>query len=186
MKKLLLFIFLFIGNITYAQDVASPISKIDVFSVDSVSADELFNRAELWIAETFKNPDRVVKLKNRETHQIILSSMCDFTYSKLWNGSGGVSGPLTYTIKINTRDGRCRIEITDFYHTAAMRSYSTGLITDTDVAPSIQPGKSKAAFNWNASVWTELKQTAQQEANNMCNYFKNSIVRKDAAINGDW
>lgn len=187
MRTIFYFILLLIIFVTPAnaqQDSTQlPLSKTEIVIVDGISAQELFKRAELWVVKAFKNPNRVIKLSRPDDNEIMLAPECSFYYSKLL-GSAGLSVPLTYVIKINTRDGRYRVEITEFFH--PVRSAGFGFITHSTQAPDTGHGNAKITRKWEQDVWDELRGTVMKEIDWVSQSLKSTMTSKDQADSDNW
>lgn len=181
MRKIVLFFIVALCVFVARAQESVKLDLVEVVPVEGVSADDLYNRAEMWISQAFKNPDRVVKYKNKESHQLILNPETPFRYSKL-SGSEGVKGPIAYTIKINTREGRYRLEITDCYHKAAI--YGFGLLTTDSVL--LEPKHKGITLKWQQNVWTELLATMRKEMAIISASLKAAMVIPDSSQSEDW
>lgn len=182
MRKILLFIFLTIFNYcAFAQD-SKALSYVEVVPVENTTANELFDRAEIWVSQTFKNPDKVTRIKNKENGQIILNPSMNFDYSKTY-GRALVKGTINYVIKINSREGRYRIEITDFYHTA---SSSFGLITTSEEAPRLAKREAQSQLKWEKEVWDEVRVKVKREIAIIASSIKQYMAVQDSSVEDDW
>ncbi|QUB67668.1 DUF4468 domain-containing protein [Prevotella melaninogenica] len=111
MKKVLFtFVFLLSTVSGFAQEVlqnckmdttTDKLTLIGVDSVVNVSAADLYLRAITWISKTYKNPDAVIKSRDKEAGIIVLSGFTinDDTKSRL---------------ELQFKDGRYRWTLTDF------------------------------------------------------------------------
>ena len=122
-----------------------------------------------------------MKYQNKENHQLILNPLTQFNFSK-FIGSEGVKGTIEYTIKINTREGRYRIEITDCYHHGKL--YSFGLLTSDSVLT--EKKLRGTTLKWEQNVWTELLSTMRKEMLLLTSSLKNTMMIKDESRSEDW
>lgn len=113
MKKILFIMMLLVNTFTcFAQETKilenckmdSTSEKLTLVGVDTIpntSASELYLRAITWISETYKNPDAVIKSRDKEAGIIILNgfSISEDTKSRL---------------ELKFKDGKYRWLITDF------------------------------------------------------------------------
>ncbi|MDO7849195.1 DUF4468 domain-containing protein [Hymenobacter sp. M29] len=87
------------------------ITYAEVVPVEGASQAELYARAKLWFASTFKSAKDVVQAEDKEAgvlqgkgwQDIYIKSMGIPSASKLW-----------YTVKLAVKDGRYRYEVTEF------------------------------------------------------------------------
>lgn len=180
MKRLLLFFCIALSSLLVEAQETGKLNFVEVVPVEGVSADYLYDQVEIWVSQAFKNPDRVLRYKNKETHQLILSPEAPFQYSRLV-GSEGVKGSIAYTLKVNTREGRYRIEITNCYHNA---TYSFGLLTSDSIL--LTPKHKGASLKWQQNVWTELLETMKQEFLTISGSLKASIIIPDSSESEEW
>jgi len=130
MKKVLL-VLLFIPTLLIAQqrekyDTVNPIYEevfpiengrivfSEVVPVDNVSKDELFVRANSWIARTFNSPKDVIQFNDKEAGKIICKTVTGATVGKGFNKV--TIDPVYFILQIETREGRYRIVASDFIH----------------------------------------------------------------------
>lgn len=181
MRKTLLFIAASIITLSSFAQGTTILRYVEVVPVEGASADALYDRAEIWVSQTFQNPAKVMKYQNKENHQLILNPLTQFNFSK-FIGSEGVKGTIEYTIKINTREGRYRIEITDCYHHG--RLYSFGLLTSDSVLT--EKKLRGTTLKWEQNVWTELLSTMRKEMLLLTSSLKNTMMIKDESQSEDW
>lgn len=180
MRKIILFIVLSLFSFTLNAQESEKLSFVEIVPVEGVSSDELYNRAEIWIATAFRNPDKVTKYRNAENHQIILMPRLNFQYSKTV-GKAAASGTIEYTMKINTRDGRYRVEVTDCYHNA---SSGFGLLTVDTVLTKCR--LKLTTLKWEQQVWNEVQAAINREVLLLFNTLKQNMVIIDAGQSEDW
>jgi hypothetical protein len=90
--------------------------------VDSTSAtaDELYNRANEWVARSFKNSSSVIRLADKAAGKIIGKGKALPTIHDYF----GVSCPniIEYTFAIDVKDGKYRLVVDEFNHTGGVGS----------------------------------------------------------------
>lgn len=85
---------------TGALAQAPPYERSDVIAVDSVSADELYRRAERWFVDAFADAQEVIQLRDTLTNTLV------------GKGRESVAGnTFTYSVEVQARDGRCRVRV---------------------------------------------------------------------------
>ena len=114
MKKILfLTLTILISNLSIGQEI--PKLKLTpngvepiVVEVDSLSASEIYQKAQNWVQETYKNPDKVLKA-NIANEKIRIDG---FATNAWWYKSLGITNSynMEYTIEISFKDGRYRFE----------------------------------------------------------------------------
>jgi hypothetical protein len=122
MKKLLTLLFCLSASWASAQAVGDtiklPVSAdthlvtySEVVQAPGVSQSELYSRAKLWFASTFKSAKDVVQADEKEAG-VVQGTGWSTTYVK----SLGIPSPqkLWYTVKIAVKDGRYKYDISSF------------------------------------------------------------------------
>ena len=181
MRKTLLCIAASIITLSSFAQGTTILRYVEVVPVEGASADALYDRAEVWVSQASQNPAKVMKYQNKENHQLILNPLTQFNFSK-FIGSEGVKGTIEYTIKINTREGHYRIEITDCYHHG--RLYSFGLLTSDSVLT--EKKLRGTTLKWEQNVWTELLAAMRKEMAVISTSLKAAMVIPDSSQSEDW
>jgi hypothetical protein len=83
-----------------------------VIAVPGVSADELYGRVREWVALTFEDVHQVVQLEDASRHVVIGSGYSSFQVRRP-NGKLGDSDYFWFRFRVETREGRYRIEISN-------------------------------------------------------------------------
>lgn len=98
---------------------AQKLAYTEVVSVDSVSAEELFNRARYFVAQTFNDPEYVTKIEDKENGLVYVKAA--FYYNpKILLSSALTPGPVRYQLKISVKDNKYKYELFDFYHDSSL------------------------------------------------------------------
>ena len=176
MKELILFL-LFAPALLFAQ---SPITYDQVIRLDSISKDDLFNRGNHWLVDVFKDPNRVIQLKDKEGGQIIGKG--NFPYmqtKKSWSAWVNTEGVVNFTIKLYFKEGRYRYVITDFTHDA---DWSFGAVTDAPDCGCKFPFANK---KWKGLIWNDLKDQIDVKVKDIATSLISSMEKK-AEIDDGW
>jgi len=149
-KELLFLVFMLFFSVSYSQ---KPLCYSNVEKVENTSANELFTRASIWLAETYVNPKEVVQYSDKESHIII--SKGAFLYQQSFPSYYIYSyGYVKYTMKFEFKEGKYKYTITDFIHDEnSGKGYSFGLITDANLCPNPKLWQKK----WSNLVWKDIK-----------------------------
>lgn len=91
----------------------------EVYTVDSSSSDEIFTRANLWVAETYNSPKDVIKYSDSKTGIIIGNGA--FPYPR----PRDVSDCVLYDFKIESKDGRVRYTVSNLRRSFASAAGGT-------------------------------------------------------------
>lgn len=154
MKKVLLFIaFMAISGIGHAQE---PLSYDFIIQKEGVTAEQIYNQLVDWIATNFKVVDGDF-YRDKEEKVITKDVMMGFTTGKLT--LIGYEGSLRYKLKFQCKDGRFRVQMTNFEHNVKpgnSPTWALGLILDKPVR------KENGVLDEKA--WNRVKEITDAEA----------------------
>lgn len=94
----------------------------EVVQVDGATQEELYNRAKIWFAETFRSAKEVIQLDNKEEGKIIGKGVSSF----IVNAGTAIESdiPLYFTIDLQMKDGRYKILFSNMRtHVAAIEMW---------------------------------------------------------------
>lgn len=116
MKKLLLSLLLF-PVLLNAQDTIPDLPTRDgkvfysgVVTVDSTTANVLYERAYGWFVDTYNSAQDVIQMSDKDTGIIVGKGGFD----QLFSAFAAAFVHIEMTVKIQVKDGRYKYEITDF------------------------------------------------------------------------
>jgi hypothetical protein len=156
MRKTIAALIVFLTVITISVTAKIPLAFSEVIKVDSISKNELYNRAKLWFDNIYKDAKDVLQLDNKEEGQIIGTSFISYN-PKVVFGNDQTKGNIKYTIKIFLNDSRYEYEIADFIHDPS-GSANFGLITTDEECPyNIGIDLNATPKSWNNRVWSDIK-----------------------------
>lgn len=180
---ILISVYLIASLSAYSQET---LTYTDVVTVEGVSKDELYNRANLWFATSYNNSKAVLQLENKIEGQIIGKATMPYK-PKIYNASERTIGKIDYTIKIFLKDNRYKYEITDFIHVPTGNSsfggLSFGVITTAEKSPIQHSGQFKS---WNDKVWSDIKSQIEQYIIPLVENLKIAMQQKAEIKNDDW
>lgn len=124
MRTALLLLLLPLATAAYAQEEPYPHSTPadtatvparyqQVVAVPGASADEVYARAREWVALSFEDVHQAVQLDDPQ-RRLLIGSGYTLAYSYRANSKVKNSVPLWFRFRLEARDGRCRLELTDF------------------------------------------------------------------------
>lgn len=158
----------------------------DVVKIDSISKNELYNRAKLWFATTFNSSKDVLQIEDKDSGQLVGNSL--FKYSPtVFNASARTVGNIKFTIKIFVKDGRYKYEFTNFIHES--NSYSAyggldfGLITTDKTCPN---PKKNMLSGWNDKVWLDIKNQIEINIIPLIESLKKGMLVQSETVKSDW
>ena len=107
-----------------------PARYAQVVPVPGASADELYARAREWVALTFEDAHQVLQLEDAPRHLLLGSG---YTQAQVHRRNGTVKNtvPLWFRFRVETREGRYRVELTDL---APTQSFHRGQFAAGDIA----------------------------------------------------
>ncbi len=88
----------------------------EVIALDSVSSENLYNRARLFVSNNYKSSKTVTDLSDEKSSTIIIKAHI-ITYFKAWAGGKFPVGGFNYTLKVYCKENRYKYEISNFIHT---------------------------------------------------------------------
>lgn len=133
MRKLLFLIIAFFTIGAFAQ--GNPIKFDKVIQAEGKNVSVLYPTIRAWVATTFNSAQDVLQMDDAQNGIIICKGVFDY------RAPGGVTfryidGWVHYTLKIQVRDGRYKVTMSNFTHEASSlewkSTWSFGLITDRD------------------------------------------------------
>lgn len=133
MRYLLLFILLFQLNSIIAQEIIFPIDEntgkivfSEVVQVDGKSKNDLYFSARKWFVNSFKSSQNVIQLDDKDEGLIVGKANLDVRLSSKHRQN---AGHVSFTVKIEFKDGRYRYNFTNLWHEAG----STKIVTPGDL-----------------------------------------------------
>ncbi|GEM_PF-1203179 len=142
----------------------------DVVELNNASGDVLYSNALVWFAEFFNDSRAVIETKDREAGIILGDGRFNYT-APSGTKYKDVSGTIEFRIKVMFKEGRSKIELTNFRHKPSFPSYSLGLITDSENYSG--PKKSNMLSDkWHQVLWTDLRNDTSIGAEEILKHFK--------------
>lgn len=120
MKRITLLLTVLLSSLMFGQEIpqlklTSNGVKPIVVEIEGMSAKDMYQKAQNWVQETYKNPDKVLKA-SIENEKIRISG---FASNAWWWQSLGIKQTMDmeYTVEVSFREGRYRFEyiIGQFY-----------------------------------------------------------------------
>lgn len=121
MKKILLFtLTVILSNLSIGQEI--PQLKLTsegvepiVIKVDNMSASKIYEKAQNWVKETYKNPDKVLKA-NIENEKLIIDGLAQNAWCTKTLGVNSCAD-MTYRLEISFKENKYRFKyiIEDFF-----------------------------------------------------------------------
>lgn len=108
----------------FPKDVNGNILYTNVVKVENTSAQDLYSRAKLCIAEVYKSNKEVTQLNDDAAKVILIKPVIKSYAYSAW--TGGFNTYTNYQLKIECKDGRYRYTIDGFAITLSTKSGSYG------------------------------------------------------------
>ena len=154
MKKLFLISIMLLSFLGIRAQEELKFSK--VITVDSLKKSQLYIAARSFVAEYYKSSKDVIQMDDKNSCLLIGQATDEYHATSLICSS--YSGWIDYGFKIETKDGRLRVELNSFIHHVRPGNYeksNLGLLTTAEVFTD--KGLSKKYHN---KVWKQLKEQA--------------------------
>ncbi len=123
-----------------------------VIETDSVGKNALFISINEWFATHYNSANAVIQMADKDAGIIIGKGAFEYTRSGFMQC---YTGSVSYTIKVEMKDNRYRVELTNFIHKSfhpTTTSCELGLLTNAEVFSDT--GMNKGHQN---KVWADLK-----------------------------
>jgi len=155
----------------------------EVIEVPEVTADVLYDRARIWFAESLVDSKDGLELEDRDGHMLLGKATVAYSPTVLASSSHTV-GHVRFAVKVQTKDGRVRLTLTNFTHTA---NTSIGQLTTGDVGTSFPPGctATNLCKGWLKQLHSDVKTQAVQGTKGLPGSLA-AALRKDAKKADDW
>lgn len=167
MKKLLLLIPLIVVSLfANAQD---RLTFDKVIQVEEIDKDNIYLGLKEWFALNFVSSKNVIELEDKEAGIIIGNT--NVNYSKGSFTYACYKGWLNYTIKVQCKDGRFKVDVTNFRHQIQKgnsESCELGILTTAD-----ESGRKGMEKKYHNNVWKDLKEKSEEEANKIFDLLEN-------------
>lgn len=180
MKKLLIILAaLFIGTTINAQEAMTYTKIIEAPGKD---AKTLYQNSKTWFATNYQNPKKVIQVD--DPSQCMLSAKSNVDYSH-----GGLSylsyeGWVEFTILIQCKDGRLRVQVTNLTHTNVPGHASQsnlGLILNMD--NQFTSGMQK---KFNNNVAADIKAKMKVKSDEIFDSLEKFIKSNNSVVNDEW
>jgi hypothetical protein len=161
------FSLIFVSTISLLGQENLSFSK--VIQTDSVGKIVLFVNINDWFATTYNSANDVIQMADKDAGIIIGNGSFSYSFGKL--AYLCYDGYVKYTIKVNIKDNRYKVELTNFNHSVkAGNNISCALGIITNSATYTDTGISKSYHN---KVWEDLKLKVELYSNDIFKSLEN-------------
>lgn len=172
-KIIITLLFVSLNLSTYSQEKLEK-TKIIELSDSTATIESIYANCLDWVASKFISPINVIQTQDKELGILILRGEFYFKPKKF--NDSFEAGPVTYTMKIKIKKGKCKVTITNFIHRAeTYENRSMRTVTTSDKHPKF---KTKRL----TKLWLELKEFCLNKAEKNFLSLTNSLNEK----NDDW
>jgi len=126
MKRLLIIFSIILPAFSNAQ-FQMPIKDGKVFyeeidTIPNLSKAELYNRSKIWFVNTFNSAKAVLQMDDKESGIVMGKGITAYDAGNVITGT--MRNSINYTININIKDNKYRIQVYDIYVTNQNASYT--------------------------------------------------------------
>ena len=162
----------------YAVGAAGYPNPFEFETIDSMSGskNEIFANANEWVAKTFNSAKDVIQMNDKEAGRIIAKGVME---SDVDMGIAGISDFfVSFTMSIYVKDGKTKIDFTDFILTDQYIVSRTGPDSDHKKNDPLSRPLTKGVY---AKAWNNIKGDCQAQTVAMTNSFKTALrtTKKD-------
>lgn len=168
------------------QDVTFPMSdggKIfyqRIESLDSTfTSDQLYSKSKLFISESYKSSNDVIQLDDKANGIIVVKGIYHWKY-------GNVDVTIYHTLKIFTKNGKYKIEISDFRSELSSQSPGQpGFKTDSDLEDLHNHMVHGVTQGWSKKVVLDTYLKVDLLTKEILDRFQQKMLEEDE-IRKDW
>lgn len=170
-------------NIINSNEDIKNLSFYKIIKADSTTNKEsLYVAMRSFMAIYYKSSKNVIEMEDKDAGLIIGKATSEFNAHNIFLSA--YDGYLDYNIKIQTKDGRIRVEISNFYHhniPGHQKEANLGVLTTAN-----EYATSGIQKKYHNKVWLMLKKQAEDMSNDIFIDVEKSIQKvKSSASNSD-
>lgn len=131
----------------------------EIVAVDSMSKDQIFNKAATWLATTYKSSKAVIQHSDKDNGIIV--GKANFSYD-LTNMFAVNKGIINYTITIGAKDNKYKIELSGFSfsfapYTEVCWDFASEKVVTCSISKKERKKLSEAATNYSNELLKDFK-----------------------------
>ncbi len=178
MKKIMILAMLLVSITCFGQ---APVSYSKVLQCEGTDADDAYQRAELWLINTFSSPNKNVQMRDKESKTLVVKAATVFKSQK--GNAGDINGYISYTLNLFFKDGRFKVDMIDLEHSGKKGTYNFGTLYDVEEPNVSIPFASK---KWKSEIYYEMKTTAAVEFETICAILEKVVAKKIQSQDDNW
>lgn len=131
--------------------VMSKVIKVD----SSLTKESIYNKIKEYVGMEFVSAKKGIQVDDKDAGLIIINALQEYSYGKLVYIAS--DGYLNYTLKIQIKNGRFKVEVTNFNHEVKLggnKSWALGLITVDEEYPYKCSSINRSFYN---NIWSDLR-----------------------------
>jgi|TARA_B110000211_G_C13952357_1_gene496772 hypothetical protein len=179
MKKLLILLSIISTSFVNAQEfpISEKTGKVSyegVVKIDSLSAQEIYSRANEWFAITFNSAQSVIQMNDAEAKKIIGKGSTNVMF-RTFDG-----GQFFYTISFFAKEGRYKYIITDIYHKSSPANPNG---SGGDIA-----NETPSCKKWYLTIkqWSDFRTQAETNINLLIDNLNQYMNKTNTLDDDDW
>lgn len=182
MKKILfLLAILIISSGVLAQE---KLEFSQVIKADSVKRENLYIALKEWVVTSYNSPKDVIQMDDKDAGLLICNGVINYSPKKITHLS--YKGIIKYSLKIQVKDNRYKVDISNFVHQVdpdCPPACQLGLITNSDIFTD--KGSRKKYQN---EVWDDIKIKVQEFSYSMFQrlYQCTKNIKVQDTVDDDW
>lgn len=180
MKKLIILIFFSLSlSELYSQE---SLSFEKIITIDSINKNDIYIKIKEWVGMTFVSAKNVIEVDDKDAGLLILSTLKDFNYGGMMYAC--YNGFLKCTIKIQIKDGRYKVIVTNFIHEVKKGNSpqcELGLITIDEECN--KEATLNATRKFNNKLWLRLKSDSEIYASEIFEKINFSVSKAEKKDN---
>jgi len=151
------------------QSEGNPLTYFQIAEVPNMPKDQLYDRIKQWLANVFKSLQNVSQLDDKANGVFIGHGNMSWK-SKTFSMQCS-SGYINFEMKIQVKDNKFKMQMSDFTHEAAGRNTlcSLGLITDKEI---YKTGILGGPYN---KIWNQAKEDTKMYFDGLFNSLQTKI-----------
>lgn len=168
----------FKGTIDLPRNDKGLIEYSSVIQMDTCSAEILYSRAKLFIANYFNSAPDVTKLEDASSHTLVVKALFPRIYTNPFNKAHG--GNVKFQFTIQCKNGRYKYAINNLVHSDinANGNFSGGDLENEKPLCG--------TFFMTRKIWYKIKAESDQYANQMISNLKTTMAGSENFTSDNW
>lgn len=134
------------GCATVPPTPQEPVKLENVYTIENLSQDRIYDGTRQWFATAFKSANAVIQYEDKKAGTIIGKATTKYMCAGLGECLMGTTNDvLEFTIRVDTKDGRLRVAFSDLVYFRP--AHSSGGTYYNDSRKSISPNSEAARLN---------------------------------------